>query len=171
MGQTDPMEENTVSTPPGPNEGTPAERPEPDAPTVEGPAETTPAGAGAAVPAAPAADAASPESGVEATAAPTRRQRFGRWARTPLGVGVLVAALMLVLVTLPVGLFAAAAGHEGRDHGGYGRDIRDGHGRWGGGQGDREGGWGPGRHGRDRRQPQNPQSPQSPPPSPSATTG
>jgi hypothetical protein len=66
---------------------------------------------------------AASSAGAAPAAGPSRRTRFAGWARTPIGVGVLVAALMLALVTVPVGLAAFAAGHHGPgDRGGYARD-------------------------------------------------
>jgi hypothetical protein len=133
------------STPPSPHEGTPA----PDAPTVEGPAVPASAPAAAEAPAGPTASG--PETSATAPVQPpvTRRRRFLSWVRTPVGVGVLVAAAMLVFVVLPcaVGSFALgyAGGHGERgDRGGYGREFGDRHddgshdgprGRWTGGEG------------------------------------
>jgi hypothetical protein len=109
----------------------------------------------------------------EAPAAASRRQRFAGWARTPVGVGVLVAAILLILVTLPVGLASFAAGHEGGggergDHGGYGRDFHGGRGD--GNRMDGEGRHGPGRGTDGRPQPPAPNGTATPAPSASATT-
>ena len=160
-----------MSTPPGPRGETPAEQPEPEAPTVEGPA--VPAAEPAAEREADTAHAAEAPPAATTPANPTRRRRFLGWARTPVGVGVLVAAAMLLFIVIPVGLIGFAGGHEG--HGGRdGWGDRAGHsqeyGDRGDGHGDRN--WGPRGH-RDGGgvQPGNPPgAPATPAPSGSATT-
>ncbi|MCW2567867.1 MAG: hypothetical protein JWN54_1964, partial [Mycobacterium sp.] len=138
-----------MSTPPSPHEGTPAGQPRPNTPpdtpdTPDAPnapnapdtpdatdAPDTPAAGPAPAPGTPAAEAAP-------TAQPVagRGRRFLGWARTPLGVGVLVAAAMLVFLVLPLGAFAFSHGDEGGrgERGGYGREFGDRHGERHGGR-------------------------------------
>jgi hypothetical protein len=143
-----------------------------EAPAVP-PAETPP------VP--PAATPEPPPADGGTGAAPdrhSRRRRFAGWARTPVGVGVLVAAAMLIFVVLPCAVASFAVGHVGGgergDRGGYSRDFRDGpHGDRGGQGGHRQGRLsGPGQTAPGQGgQGTSPNAPATPGPSASPSTG
>ena len=163
-----------MSTPPSPHEGTPAEQPPSDTPTAPGPA--VPAGhsapAGADSPATPPAGVGQSPTAAPAPPVVTRRRRFLGWARTPVGVGVLVAAAMLVLVVLPCALGSFALGYAGGhgergDRGGYGREFGDQNGPGGGRHGDGRRGGAPGLPGG----PGDGGTPPTTAPSPSASAG
>jgi hypothetical protein len=136
----------------------------PEEPPVEPVAETTP-----------------PPVEAPTTVQPVVRERggFSRWIRTPLGVGILVGVLVLVLCAVPAGVVGLVLGSH---FGGDGRHIMGPHHRIGGpGKGmfnrqreDRQGrlrlppGQRPGKvPGPVPGQPTQPQQPNTPAPSPS----